>query len=159
MKTVGLNKRHNHEEKIRSLRLLESNNFNYLATSRQTGIARRTLKQWEDRYGMEVFNTKSPTEKALESLDEEIKRHEMHIHRYLHMLQKQILNRIKSLVETEKKLEAIVIAGKFISEEIQKLSNPEEQVKNKISDPMAFVQLISNQIKSRNSLSENEEEN
>jgi len=45
------------EEKIAILKVLERNEFNYSATSRETGVMINTLKNWLEQYHYEVFES------------------------------------------------------------------------------------------------------
>jgi transposase-like protein len=114
--------RHSHTQKIRILRLLERNNFNYNLTSKQNGIARPTIKRWEKLYGREVFGGKSPTAEALAEVDIELKINDVNVIRNLYTLRKRTLSRVMKMAENETKLESLLNVLKFVSGELQKFS-------------------------------------
>ena len=118
--------RHSHTQKIRILRLLERNNFNYMLTSKQNGIARPTLKRWENLYGKEVFGGKSPTAEALAEVDIELKLNDINVIRNLYTLRKRTLTRVMKLAENESKLDTLLNVLKFASLELQKFSELEK---------------------------------
>jgi transposase-like protein len=126
--------RYNHAEKIRTLRLLERNNFNYMQTSKQNGIARPTLKRWEKLYGKEAFSGKSPTEEALAEIDAELKHNDINIIRNLYTLRKQTLQRVMALTEKETRLESLLRVLQFASGELQKFSDLEKDEPDKSTE-------------------------
>lgn len=140
---------HSHTQKIRILRLLEKNNFNYSLTSKQNGIARPTIKRWEKLYGKEVFGSKSPTEEALAQIDCELKYNDINIIRNLYSIRKRTLQRIVVMAEKETKIEAMVNLLKFVSGEIQRFTEMEKPGNDLNVDYIAIItnQLIENRDK------------
>jgi hypothetical protein len=123
--------KYSHLEKVKALRVLEKNTFNYLKTARQTKISRPTLRKWERLYGKEVFKGKSPTEEALVEIDAEMKHNDINIIRHLYSLRKRTLQRVVVMAEKETKLESLLNVLKFVSGEIQKFSEiekPEDEI-------------------------------
>lgn len=147
MKVENCKGRYTHTEKVKTLRLLESNGFNYLQTSKQTNISRPTLRKWQELYGMEIFKGKSPTEEALIAIDAEMKHYDINILRHLYAIRKRTLQRVMVMAENEKKIEALVNLLKFVSSEIQKFSEIEQPGYDPTVDYIAIVTnaLIENQ--------------
>jgi hypothetical protein len=143
------NKLYSHHQKITSLRLLESNNFNFLRTSKETKIARRTLHTWEKLYGKEVFSGKNPTEAALVEIDAEMKYKETHIIRNLFIIRKSALHRVMILAEQETKIDTLINILKFVSGELQKFTEEDSNEKDKTINYIKIVtdQMIKNQEK------------
>ena len=104
MKVENCKGRYTHTEKVKTLRLLQSNGFNYLQTSKQTNISRPTLRKWKELYQMEIFKGKSPTEEALISIDAEMKNYDINILRHFYAIRKRTLQRVMVMAENEKKL-------------------------------------------------------
>lgn len=139
MKTGICKERYNHTEKIKTLRILESNNFNYLQTSRQTKVTRQTLRKWEEKYGKEVFSVESPTEQALVEIDAEMKHNDINIIRNLYVLRKGTLNRVMKMAEQENRLESLLNVLKFASAELEKFSVLEKSEPDKEADYVAYL--------------------
>lgn len=134
--------RYTHAEKIKALRILESNNFNYLQTNRQIKISRPTLRKWEHLYGKEVFKGKSPTEEALVEIDAEMKHNDISIIRSLYSLRKRTLHRVMTMAEKETKLESLVNVLKYVSGELQKFSDLEKAEPETTTDFVAYITKI-----------------
>jgi hypothetical protein len=130
---------HNHTQKIRILRLLERNNFNYMLTSKQNGIARPTLKRWEKLYGKEVFGGKSPTAEALAEVDFELKLNDVNVIRNLYTLRKRTLSRVMIMAEKETRLESLLNVLKFASAELEKFSVLEKAEPDTTTDYVAYI--------------------
>ena len=139
MKSNIVKGKYNHTEKIKTLRILESNSFNYLKTSRLTKISRPTLRKWEKSYGKEVFKGKSPTEEALIEIDAEIKHNDQCIIRNLYILRKRTLLKVMALAEREERLEALLNVLKFVSGELQKFSDLEKDKPDTSKDAVAYI--------------------
>jgi hypothetical protein len=161
MKNESRNNRHNHNQRIKVLRLLERNDFNYLKTHRESGVSRETIKRWEKVYGKEVFHGKSPTEEALIEIDAEMKNNDINIIRTLYVIRKRTLQKLLIMAESETKIDPLLNLLKHASIEIQKFSDMEKQEPEKISDARAFFELVSSQMtkqsNDRQFQSENEE--
>jgi hypothetical protein len=137
--------KYTYSDKVKALRMLEKNTFNYLKTSRQTQIARPTLRKWERLYGKEVFKGKSLAEEALVEIDAE--HNDVNIIRHLYVIRKSILQRVGLLAESETKLEALVNLMRYVSFEIEKISEMGSPGNDSTVDYIAIIanQLVENQ--------------
>lgn len=130
---------HSHYKKIEILKQLEINNFNYLRTSKESGVARQTLRKWEMLYGKEVFAGKNPTQQALEEIDVELKQNDVKIMRTLYRLRMNTLQKVVLLAEKETKLESLLNILKFVSGELQRFVELDKEAPN---SAINFVELI-----------------
>ena len=150
-------KNYSHTEKIRTLRLLEKNDFNYLRTEKQSGITRKTIKQWEEQYGTEVFLKGSPTETALKQVDAEMKRNDVNILRKIYNLRALILHRMMQLIPHETRIEPLTSALRCISEELETLTGLEE--KRSSQDIFNFINVIQDKLKLQKAQEQSKKDN
>jgi hypothetical protein len=134
--------RYNHTEKIKTLRILESNNFNYLQTSRQTKVSRPTLRKWEEKYGKEVFSVKSPIEQALVEIDAEMKHNDINIIRNLYRLRKGTLQKVILMADKETRLESLLNVLKFASAELEKFSELDKPETDSATNYVEYITKI-----------------
>lgn len=116
-------KRYNMQVITQTLRVLEKNNFVLLKTEKLTGITRQTIKIWASEYGSKVFSGKAPFQEALETIDAELKINDTKIVRMLYGLRMKGLIRLFQTLEYETKSEKIVDTLRYVSEELEKLTN------------------------------------
>lgn len=139
MKSKNCKGRYDYTEKVKTLRILESQSFNYLKTSQLTKIARPTLRRWEKMYGTDVFKGKSPTEEALAEIDAEMKHNDINIIRNLYTLRKGTLHRVMRMAEQETRLESLLNVLKFASAELEKFSVIEKAEPDTTTDFVAYI--------------------
>jgi hypothetical protein len=142
MKSKNCKVRYTYEEKVKTLRILESNSFNYLKTSHQTIIARPTLARWVQLYGKEVFKGKSPTEEALVEIDAEMKNNDIHVIRNLYLLRKRTLQRVMVIAEKETRLDSLLKVLAYTSDELDKFSEGEKGEQDSTTDYVAYITKI-----------------
>lgn len=54
--------RYSKKAAMQALEILKRNNFNYLQTSKEVGVARQTLKRWAVDYNLEILSNLSTTD-------------------------------------------------------------------------------------------------
>jgi hypothetical protein len=148
---------YSHTEKIRTLRLLEKNDFNYLRTEKQSGITRKTIKQWEEQYGTEVFLKGSPTETALQEVDAEMKRNDVNILRKIYNLRVLILHRMMQLIPHETKIDPLISSLRCVSEELETLTGLEDKRSN--HDLLNYINVMQDKIKLQKAQEQSKKDN
>lgn len=133
------------EVRISTLKILERNNFNYLKSSKLTGISRSTIKHWEKQYGAETFSKESPVAKALRQVDVVMKRNDEKILKQYYTIRQQILDRILELIPEEKRLDPLVSTLKNITEEISLIDELDK--KEEGTSPLNYFQILTEQLK------------
>ena len=111
-----------------------------MQTEKQTGVTRKTIKEWQTVYGKEVFFTKTPTESALEEIDEEMKGNDINIIRQFYLLQYQTIKRILQLIPNETKLDQLIAVLKNCSENLKESNGESEN--NQLNLQQNFIQRI-----------------
>jgi hypothetical protein len=111
------------EEKIRILKVLEINNFNYLKTQRDTGLHPITVKAWREKYGDKVFK-KNQIEEIVERVDVVSEIQKDDFIKKAWDANKDIIERIKVLIPKEKKIFALASVMKIIHEIINSKGIP-----------------------------------
>lgn len=133
--------RHSLSEKLEVLRLLERNGFNYLLTAKQSGISRPSIKRWESQHGKEVIKGISPLEELLMGIDGEMQQSERNILRRLYFLRKRTIQKIIDIADKETRVEVLISLLKFVSTEIDHLTEIESKTKVKM-DGKAFIRSL-----------------
>jgi hypothetical protein len=130
---------YSHSDKIKVLRILEKNNFNYLQTEKATGVTRKTIKGWEASYGCEVFLGKTPTLQALEEIDNDMKNNEVNLIKKYYIVREMLLHKIMQIIPLETRLDSLVSALKCISDIIINIENSKPVEQSNTSSIIGFI--------------------
>ena len=123
-------KRYSLEYKMEALAILKHNNFNYITTASQLGIAKRSIYLWQQRYGGEITNAvKKNTAERQDGLIDMI-----------YDVKLMILDRMKVIIQDESNLDNLQKTLKTLSE-IDGTLNPSEDVGAKSSEVNTYEQI------------------
>jgi len=131
------------KEIVKYLKILEGNKFNYLSTSKSTGIARQTLKNWTDRYGKDVFSP-DPFQEAIATIEEYTDIDKTEFRNLLGDTQTKILRRMRILIREERNLDNLQKALRTLHE-LEQQDNPSLANRTKGGD-ITFLQYINQQL-------------
>lgn len=146
METKKTRKQYSLEDKMKALIVLRDNNYNYRATSRETGVATVTLENWYCKHKKDLENisvTKAIAEKAeIDAVRLKAKFLENHF-QSLSELTESTVNRIKDLIPKEKNLKNLTETLKVLLDYSAKISDRDEE---KGKTEISFIQQTINQL-------------
>lgn len=146
METKRTRNQYTLEEKIKALIVLRENNYNYRATSKETGVACVTLENWYCKHKKDLENisvTKAIAEKAeIDAVRLKAKFLEKHF-QSLSELTESTVKRIKDLIPKEKNLKNLTETLKVLLDYSAKISDTDEE---KGKTEISFIQQTINQL-------------
>jgi transposase-like protein len=134
---LSKNKSYTKKQKVEALLILKGNNFDVTKTARQIGVSKKTLSNWRDLYGDEVYDgldglLREGQDKAVDNIRKQIADPELRVDiieaakrlaateedfiQSLSLVRFQALNKISELLSTNDNLRDVVEAAKVLNE-------------------------------------------
>lgn len=141
-------KHYTEEEKVRVLKLLQMNDYNYRKTSKATGVCYNSLTKWQNQMGEEV-NKPNRMEKIIKRVEGELAEKEKEFLNDVYETKMQALQQLKEMIPQEKNMDNITKALRLLIEITDgKLSSEEEE--ELLGKGQTFFQIINQQLIQQN---------
>jgi hypothetical protein len=93
--------KYTYAEKIKALKVLEKNDFNYEHTERLLGVNAETIKGWAELHGKDVFKSRS---KTIEAVDLDIQKRKEDFIDLAYDAKEKLIHRLLDLIPSETKI-------------------------------------------------------
>jgi len=147
-KITIMSKRYTDKDKVRVLKLLQMNDFNYSKTSKATGIRYETLKKWQNQMGEEV-NKPNRMEKIIKRVEGELAEKEKEFLNDVYETKMQALQQLKEMIPQEKNMDNITKALRLLIEITDGKLSKEDQ-EELLGKGQTFFQIIHQQLITQN---------